>query len=40
MHHLQHVLLSTLLVLTGYLAFQHQQLRVDVQTLTTLQQGS
>lgn len=40
MNHLQHALLSTLLVLTGYLAFQNQQLRVDVQALTTLQQGS
>ncbi|OQW98854.1 MAG: hypothetical protein BWK73_51650 [Thiothrix lacustris] len=40
MHHLQHVLLSTLLVLTGYLAFQNQQLRVEVQALITLQQGS
>ncbi len=40
MSHFQHVLLSMLLVLVSYLAFQNQQLRSEIQTLNTLQQGS
>lgn len=37
---LQHVLLSMLLALTIYLAFQNQQLHSEIQALNALQQGS
>ena len=40
MNHFQHVLLSMLLVLISYLVFQNQQLRLEIQSLTTMQQGS
>lgn len=40
MNHFQHVMLSMLLALVGYLAFQNQQLRADIQAINTLQQGS
>ncbi|WML91464.1 hypothetical protein RCF98_03695 [Thiothrix lacustris] len=36
----QHVLLSMLLVLIGYLVFQNQQLHTELRTLIELQQGS
>ncbi|MGB3917669.1 hypothetical protein J9253_09505 [Thiothrix litoralis] len=40
MNHFQHVVLSMSLVLISYLVFQNQQLRAEIQVLTTLQQGS